>query len=283
MEPFISFLLLLVGLLSALVSAISVYEKYQAASKQLKSPESNLISINTDSRTPRKSKRNRRKCTRNQNFKPISLNRNKLQGFTSETDRMSAEIIKTADDGKIPSATVSTGNCSNKIRHDPNSTNTVTKGITNKASVKKPEVASLKSLPLPDQPEDDGLTTTLYYMARSDVRRIKGKGGRLVKALERKYGVKIDVPAQNADGNLIISEGNEAIRRTVEADIRDRMIMTISLPFVDPIVYAKIQTLVDDGKLQIVHQTTESEKRSICFTGLAKHCKEILNVSNMSH
>ena len=133
-----------------------------------------------------------------------------------------------------------------------------------------------------DQPEDDGLTTTLYYVARSDIRRIKGKGGRLVKGLERKYSVKIDVPAQNADGNLVISGGNEAIRRTVEADIRDRMIMTISLPFVDPMVYAKIQALVDDGKLQIVHQTTGSVKRSICFNGLAKHCKEILNVS-MSH
>ena len=279
MEPVIIFLLLLVGLLSALVSAISVYEKYQAASKQLKSPDSNLISTDTDSRCPKKSKRNRRKCTRNQNFKPISLNRNKLQGLTSETNRMSAEMTQSAsDDGKMSSADVSTGNCCNKIRHDPNSTNTVTKGIPNKASVKKPEVASL-----PDQPEDDGLTTTLYYMARSDVRRIKGKGGRLVKALERKYGVKIDVPAQNADGNLVISGGNEAIRQTVEADIRDRMIMTISLPFVDPIVYAKIKALVDDGKLQIVHQTTGSENRSICFTGLAKHCKEILNVSNMSH
>jgi hypothetical protein len=195
---------------------------------------------------------------------------------------MSAEMTQSAsDDGKMSSADVSTGNCCNKIRHDSNSTNTVTKGIPNKASVKKPEVASLNSLP--DQPEDDGLTTTLYYVARSDVRRIKGKGGRLVRGLERKYGVKIAVPAQNADGNLVISGGNEAIRRTVEADIRDRMIMTISLPFVDPIVYAKIQALVDDGKLQIVHQTTGSENRSICFTGLAKHCKEILNVSNMSH
>ena len=279
MEPVITFLLLLVGLLSALVSAISVYEKYQAASKQLKSPDSNLISIDTDSRTPSKSKRNRRKRNRNQNTKPVSVNRNKLQGLTSETDRMSAEMTQSAsDDGKMSSADVSTGNCCNKIRHDPNSTNTVTKGIPNKASVKKPEVASL-----PDQPEDDGLTTTLYYVARSDVRRIKGKGGRLVRGLERKYGVKIAVPAQNADGNLVISGGNEAIRRTVEADIRDRMIMTISLPFVDPIVYAKIQTLVDDGKIQIVQQTTESENRSICFTGLAKHCKEILNVSNMSH
>ena len=122
-------------------------------------------------------------------------------------------------------------------------------------------------------------------MARSDVRRIKGKGGRLVRGLERKYGVKIAVPAQNADGNLVISGGNEAIRRTVEADIRDRMIMTISLPFVNPIVYAKIKALVDDGKrgkLQIVHQTIESENRSICFNGLAKYCKEIMNVS-MSH
>ena len=279
MEPVIIFLLLLVGLLCALVSAISVYEKYQAASKQLKSPDSNLISTNTDSRCLRKSKRNGRKRNRNQNTKPVSVNRNQLQGLTSETDRMSAEMTQSAsDDGKMPSADVSTGNCCNKIRHDPNSTNTVTKGIPNKASVKKPEVASL-----PDQPEDDGLTTTLYYVARSDVRRIKGKGGRLVRGLERKYGVKIDVPAQNADGNLVISGGNEAIRRTVEADIRDRMIMTISLPFVDPIVYAKIQALVDDGKLQIVHQTTGSENRSICFTGLAKHCKEILNVSNMSH
>ena len=277
MEPVIIFLLLLVGLLCALVSAISVYEKYQAASKQLKSPDSNLISTDTDSRCPRKSKRNGRKRNRNQNTKPVSVNRNKLQGLTSETNRMSAEMTQTADDGKIPSAPVSTGNCSNKIRHDPNSTNTVTKGIPNKGSVKKPEVASL-----PDQPEVDGLTTTLYYVARSDVRRIKGKGGRLVRGLERKYGVKIAVPAQNADGNLVISGGNEAIRRTVEADIRDRMIMTISLPFVDPIVYAKIQALVDDGKLQIVHQTTGSENRSICFTGLAKHCKEILNVS-MSH
>jgi hypothetical protein len=281
MEPVIIFLLLLVGLLSALVSAISVYEKYQSANKQLKSPESNLISTDTDSRCPRKSKRNRRKRNRNQNTKPISVTRNKLQGFTSEFNRMNAAIIQTADDGKMTLATVSTGNCSNKIRYDPNLTNTVTKGIPNKASVKKPEVASLNSLP--DQPEDDGLTTTLYYVARSDVRRIKGKGGRLVRGLERKYGVKIDVPAQNADGNLVISGGNEAIRRTVEADIRDRMIMTISLPFVDPIVYAKIQALVDDGKLQIVHQTTGSENRSICFTGLAKHCKEILNVSNMSH
>jgi hypothetical protein len=278
MEPVIIFLLLLVGLLSALVSAISVYEKYQSANKQLKSPESNLISTDTDSRCPRKSKRNRRKRNRNQNTKPISVTRNKLQGFTSEFNRMNAAIIQTADDGKMTLATVSTGNCSNKIRYDPNLTNTVTKGIPNKASVKKPEVASL-----PDQPEDDGLTTTLYYVARSDVRRIKGKGGRLVRGLERKYGVKIAVPAQNADGNLVISGGNEAIRRTVEADIRDRMIMTISLPFVDPIVYAKIQALVDDGKLQIVHQTTGSENRSICFTGLAKHCKEILNVSNMSH
>ena len=282
MEPVIIFLLLLVGLLCALVSAISVYEKYQAASKQLKSPDSNLINTDTDSRCPKKSKRNRRKRNRNQNTKPVSVNRNQLQGLTSETDRMSAEMTQTAsDDGKMPSADVSTGNCCNKIRHDPNSTNTVTKELPNKASVKKPEVASLNSLP--DQPEDDGLTTTLYYVARSDVRRIKGKGGRLVRGLERKYGVKIDVPAQNADGNLVISGGNEAIRRTVEADIRDRMIMTISLPFVDPIVYAKIQALVDDGKLQIVHQTTGSENRSICFTGLAKHCKEILNVSNMSH
>jgi dihydrofolate reductase len=107
-------------------------------------------------------------------------------------------------------------------------------------------------------------------VASSDVRRIKGKGGRLVKALERKYGVEIDVSAQNADGNLVISGGNEAIRQTVEADIRDRMIMTISLPFVNPIVYAKIKALVDDGKLQIVHQTIESENRSICFNGLAK-------------
>ena len=282
MEPVIIFLLLLVGLLCALVSAISVYEKYQAASKQLKSPDSNLINTDTDSRCPKKSKRNRRKRNRNQNTKPVSVNRNQLQGLTSETDRMSAEMTQTAsDDGKMSSADVSTGNCCNKIRHDPNSTNTVTKELPNKASVKKPEVASLNSLP--DQPEDDGLTTTLYYVARSDVRRIKGKGGRLVRGLERKYGVKIDVPAQNADGNLVISGGNEAIRRTVEADIRDRMIMTISLPFVDPIVYAKIQALVDDGKLQIVHQTTGSENRSICFTGLAKHCKEILNVSNMSH
>jgi hypothetical protein len=281
MEPVIVFLLLLVGLLSALVSAISVYEKYQAASKQLKSPDSNLISIDTDSRTPSKSKRNRRNRNRNQNTKPISVNRNKLQGLTSEINRMSEMTQTASDDGKMPSADVSTGNCCNKIRHDPNSTNTVTKELPNKASVKKPEVASLNSLP--DQPEDDGLTTTLYYVARSDVRRIKGKGGRLVRGLERKYGVKIDVPAQNADGNLVISGGNEAIRRTVEADIRDRMIMTISLPFVDPIVYAKIQALVDDGKLQIVHQTTGSENRSICFTGLAKHCKEILNVSNMSH
>ena len=279
MEPVIIFLLLLVGLLSALVSAISVYEKYQAASKQLKSPDSNLINTDTDSRCPKKSKRNRRKRNRNQNTKPVSVNRNQLQGLTSETDRMSAEMTQTAsDDGKMSSADVSTGNCCNKIRHDPNSTNTVTKGIPNKVSVKKPEVASL-----PDQPEDDGLTTILYYVARSDVRRIKGKGGRLVRGLERKYGVKIAVPAQIADGNLVISGGNEAIRRTVEADIRDRMIMTISLPFVDPIVYAKIQALVDDGKLQIVHQTTGSENRSICFTGLAKHCKEILNVSNMSH
>ena len=279
MEPVIIFLLLLVGLLCALVSAISVYEKYQAASKQLKSPDSNLISTDTDSRCPRKSKRNGRKRNRNQNTKPVSVNRNQLQGLTSEINRMSAEMTQSAsDDGKMSSADVSTGNCCNKIRHNPNSTNTVTKGIPNKASVKKPEVASL-----PDQPEDDGLTTTLYYVARSDVRRIKGKGGRLVRGLERKYGVKIAVPAQNADGNLVISGGNEAIRRTVEADIRDRMIMTISLPFVDPIVYAKIQALVDDGKLQIVHQTTGSENRSICFTGLAKHCKEILNVSNMSH
>ena len=279
MEPVNIFLLLLVGLLCALVSAISVYEKYQAASKQLKSPDSNLISIDTDSRTPSKSKRNRRKRNRNQNTKPVSVNRNKLQGLTSETDRMSAEMTQSAsDDGKMSSADVSTGNCCNKIRHDPNSTNTVTKELPNKASVKKPEVASLN-----DQPEDDGLTTTLYYVARSDIRRIKGKGGRLVKALERKYGVKIHVPAQNADGNLVISGGNEAVRRTVEADIRDRMIMTISLPFVNPIVYAKIQALVDDGKLQIVHQTTGSENRSICFTGLAKYCKEILNVSNMSH
>jgi hypothetical protein len=61
MEPVIIFLLLLVGLLSALVSAISVYENYQAASKQLKSPDSNLISTDTDSRCPKKSKRNRRK------------------------------------------------------------------------------------------------------------------------------------------------------------------------------------------------------------------------------
>jgi len=282
MEPVIIFLLLLVGLLSALVSAISVYEKYQAASKQLKSPDSNLINTDTDSRCPKKSKRNRRKRNRNQNTKPVSVNRNQLQGLTSETDRMSAEMTQSAsDDGKMSSADVSTGNCCNKIRHDPNSTNTVTKELPNKASVKKPEVASLNSLP--DQPEDDGLTTTLYYVARSDVRRIKGKGGRLVRGLERKYGVKIAVPAQIADGNLVISGGNEAIRRTVEADIRDRMIMTISLPFVDPIVYAKIQALVDDGKLQIVHQTTGSENRSICFTGLAKHCKEILNVSNMSH
>ena len=274
MEPVIIFLLLLVGLLCALVSAISVYEKYQAASKQLKSPDSNLISTDTDSRTPRKSKRNGRKRNRNhQNTKPIGVNRNKLQGLTSEINRMSEMTQTASDDGKMPSADVSTGNCCNKIRHDPNSTNTVTKELPNKASVKKPEVASL-----PDQPEDDGLTTTLYYVARSDVRRIKGKGGRLVRGLERKYGVKIAVPAQNADGNLVISGGNEAIRRTVEADIRDRMIMTISLPFVDPIVYAKIQALVDDGKLQIV-----SENRSICFTGLAKHCKEILNVSNMSH
>jgi hypothetical protein len=278
MEPVNIFLLLLVGLLCALVSAISVYEKYQAASKQLKSPDSNLISTDTDSRTPRKSKRNGRKRNRNQNTKPVSVNRNQLQGLTSEINRMSEMTQTASDDGKMPSADVSTGNCCNKIRHDPNSTNTVTKELPNKASVKKPEVASL-----PDQPEDDGLTTTLYYVARSDVRRIKGKGGRLVRGLERKYGVKIDVPAQNADGNLVISGGNEAIRRTVEADIRDRMIMTISLPFVDPIVYAKIQALVDDGKLQIVHQTTGSENRSICFTGLAKHCKEILNVSNMSH
>jgi hypothetical protein len=281
MEPVIIFLLLLVGLLSALVSAISVYKKYQAASKQLKSPDSNLISTNTDSRCPKKSKRNRRKRNRNQNTKPISVNRNQLQGLISETNRMSEMTQTASDDGKMPSADVSTDNCSNKIRDDPNSTNTVTKELPNKASVKKPEVASLNSLP--DQPEDDGLTTTLYYVARSDVRRIKGKGGRLVRGLERKYGVKIDVPAQNADGNLVISGGNEAIRRTVEADIRDRMIMTISLPFVDPIVYAKIQTLVDDGKLQIVRQSTGSENRSICFTGLAKHCKEILNVSNMSH
>jgi predicted RNA-binding protein YlqC (UPF0109 family) len=270
MEPVIIFLLLLVGLLSALVSAISVYEKYQSANKQLKSPESNLISTDTDSRCPRKSKRNRRKRNRNQNTKPISVTRNKLQGFTSEFNRMNAAIIQTADDGKMTLATVSTGNCSNKIRYDPNLTNTVTKGIPNKASVKKPEVASLNSLSLPDQTEEDRLTTTLYYVASSDVRRIKGKGGRLVKALERKYGVEIDVSAQNADGNLVISGGNEAIRQTVEADIRDRMIMTISLPFVNPIVYAKIKALVDDGKLQIVHQTIESENRSICFKVLAK-------------
>ena len=143
MEPVITFLLLLVGLLSALVSAISVYEKYQAASKQLKSPDSNLISTDTDSRTPRKSKRNGRKRNRNhQNTKPIGVNRNQLQGSTSETDRMSAEMTQSAsDDGKMSSADVSTGNCSNKIRHDPNSTNTVTKELPNKASVKKPEVA----------------------------------------------------------------------------------------------------------------------------------------------
>jgi hypothetical protein len=165
------------------------------------------------------------KRNRNQNTKPISVTRNQLQGLTSEINRMSEMTQTASDDSKIPLADVSTGNCSNVTEHryDPNSKNTVTKEFPNKASVKKPEVASLNSLPLSDQPEDDGLTTTLYYVARSDVRRIKGKGGRLLKALERKYGVKIDVPAQNAEGNLVISGGNEAIRRTVEADIRDRM------------------------------------------------------------
>lgn len=274
----IALFLLLIGLSSILVLTFSVYKGYQASNKQPQSESSESILINdTDTRCPRKPKKNRRKRKSNQNTKP-SVTSKLLPSFTAEINRLS----KTTQEANVNSdtpATLHTGSCANKIRNNTNSTN-ITKEVLNKVCVKKTDVTSSKSpvFVLPDQPENDGLTSTLYYIPRSDIRRIKGKGGRILKAFERKYDVKIHLP-QNADGNVVISGGNEAIRRTVEAEIRDRMIMTISLPVVHPLVYAEIKAQVDLGKLKIVHQTGDSENRSVTFTGLAKHCKEILNVS----
>ena len=261
----ITILLLLIGFSNLVALALFVYKRYGASAK----PESIVISEN-DVRSTRKQKKNRRKRKSDQSTKD-SVN-SKLN-FTSEISRLS-EASQEADLITIPAA-VQTSSC--KLQINTNLT-IIAEELLDEVDVKKTDVTSTKSLilALADQPENDGRTTTLYYIPQSEIRQIKGKGGRILKALERKYGVKIDLPL-NDDGNVVISGGNETIRRTVEADIRDRMTMAISLPHVHPLVYAKIKAQVDLGKIKTGHQTSESGKRSISFTGLAKDCKEILN------
>lgn len=110
--------------------------------------------------------------------------------------------------------------------------------------------------------ENDGRNTILRYIAGSEISRIAGKGGRITKLLERKLGVKIDLP-QGDNGNIVISGGNETTRLAVEPSIRDRLIMTIMLPNVDAHIRVVIQKLVDLGKLKMLN---ESDQGSVTFT-----------------
>ncbi|KAI9553946.1 hypothetical protein GHT06_019217 [Daphnia sinensis] len=122
--------------------------------------------------------------------------------------------------------------------------------------------------------ENDGRTTILRYIARSEIPRIAGRGGRITQLLEKKHGVKIDLP-QGDNGNIVISGGNETTRLAVEACIRDRLIMTITLPKADTHTRVAMKKLVDLGKLKILN---ESNQGSVTFTGLTRDCKVILNV-----
>ncbi|KAI9553892.1 hypothetical protein GHT06_019162 [Daphnia sinensis] len=135
-----------------------------------------------------------------------------------------------------------------------------------------PHLTKLEPVLLPG--ENDGCITTLRYISRSEIPRIAGKGGRITKLLERKHGVKIDLP-QGDNGNIVISGANETTRRAVEACIRDRLIMTITLPNVDAQTRVAIRQLVDLRKLKILD---ESNQGSVTFTGLTRDCKVVLNV-----
>jgi hypothetical protein len=136
----------------------------------------------------------------------------------------------------------------------------------------------IKSEPILVPGENDGGTTTLRYIARSDIPRTTGKRGRMTQFLEKRYGVKIDVP-QGVNGNIVISGGNETTRLAVEANIRDRLIMSVTLPSVDAQVRVVIHKLADQGKLKLLKKSFESYQGSVTITGLARDCKVVLDVT----
>ena len=132
---------------------------------------------------------------------------------------------------------------------------------------------------VPSKQENCEQTTVLTYVSDSEIIRIMGKGGEIIKHLEAKHGVKIySSYHKNKEKVIKISGANALVRKEVEYNIRDMMSMTVSLPNVDPATYTQIKNQVDLGKLRILHiNMTEDETGSITFTGLARYCKGILH------